>query len=203
MQRIINGFTQLPAYVQELLTGPYLIYVVLALFFFLVVLFFNGRVAHVLRQIFVLAAVVIAVIAYFKRKYPLIWLCAAVLLILALYRLLFWLIVTIRQARINHRIEKRALERARMRRGARKRDFEGTDAPSGEDAAQASFSEKETPEEVTDSTGAEAPSADAENSLTRAQVFDAIRKLTELKDDGILTEAELNRKKRELYARLK
>ena len=207
MQRIISGFTGLPSYLEELLTGPYLIYVVLTLFVFLVVLFFNGNVARILRELFVLGIVVTAVVAWFKKNYSLIWLCAAVLLILFVYRLLVYSIRTIRQMRINHRIEKKALENAQLRRGARKRSYiDDRSAEQGEKAVSPDGSEQEDeafPDSTADEENAPAASGSVAGELSRSQVFDAIRKLTELKDAGILTEEELNHKKSELYSRLK
>ena len=228
MQRIMNAVTQLPDYIRELLTGPYLVYLVLALFVFLVVLFFNGRVAHVLRQIFVIAMVATGIIAYFKRNYPLIWLCLAALVILLIYRLLVYLIITIRQTRINRRIEKRALEKAEMRRGARRRSFisdEHASASGSEGTADASANTdsdagagNKRPDEVSEaihpfsddlSTETEktlprssAPESLAEGSLSRAQVFDAMKMLSDLKDMGVLSEEEFIQKKSDLYARL-
>ena len=199
MQRLTDAFFQLPEYLAELLTGPYLIWVVMALFLFLVVMFFNGRIAHVLRQICVLALAVGSVVAYFKRQYKLFWLLLLALVILLLYRLLVYSFVTIRQNGINRRIEKRALEKARMRRGARKRDF-GNGSPADESSASGEAEDTAVPA-ATEAANAQAADP-ADVSLSRTQLNDAIKKLEDLKDAGVLTEEEFKQKKAGLYSRL-
>ena len=84
MHEVLAAAKQLPEFTAELLTGPYLIYVILVLFVLLIAMFFNGPVAKVMREILILALVIAGVVAYFKHVYPLIWLCAAALAVLLL-----------------------------------------------------------------------------------------------------------------------
>ena len=198
MQKLFDAFFQLPEYVAELLTGPYLVWVVLALFVFLIAMFFNGRIGHGLRQICILALAICSVIAYFKRQYKLFWLLIVALAVLLLYRLLVYACITIRQNHINRRIEKKALEKAEMRRGARKRDFGPENSASEAVRAESPAEERQSGEQQETSGTEDA----ADGTLSRTQLFDSLSKLEDLKNTGALTEEEFNQKKAELYARL-
>ena len=212
MHEVLAAAKQLPEFTAELLTGPYLVYVILVLFVLLIAMFFNGPVAKVMREILILALVIAGVVAYFKHVYPLIWLCAAALAVLLLYRLIVSSFFAVRQARINHRIEKRALEKARMRRGAGRRSSAAGEEKKRMDAGEiAEVVEKETAESqgasirVDDSPAlprSSAPEDISSQTISRSRLDDTLGKLEDLKDAGILTEKEFAEKKAELYNRL-
>ena len=104
MSELWEAARLLPSYITEVVSGPRLPYAIVAGFVFLVALFFSGRIADLLRQLFVLTAVAAAVFAFLTRRYPLFLLCALLLAVLAVFRLIRWLLITIRQNHINRRI---------------------------------------------------------------------------------------------------
>lgn len=118
VRMILQAVYELPGFVRQQFTGPNMIWAITALAVFLVVLFFTNRFTSILREIFVFAAIITALVAYFKRRYVLIWLAVIVLLVLGIFRLIRYIIVTTRQNRINRSIEARALEKAERRRGS-------------------------------------------------------------------------------------
>ena len=118
VRMILQALYELPAFVKQQFTGTHLPWAAAALIVFLIVLLFTNRFTSVLREIFVFAAIITALVAYFKRRYVIIWLALIVLLTLGIFRLVRYIIVTTRQNRINRSIEARALEKARLRRGS-------------------------------------------------------------------------------------
>ena len=118
VRMILQAVYELPDFVRQQFTGPNMVWAITALVVFLVVLFFTNRFTSILREIFVFAAIITALVAYFKRRYVLIWLAVIVLLVLGIFRLIRYIIVTTRQNRINRSIEERALEKAERRRGS-------------------------------------------------------------------------------------
>lgn len=127
MSALLYAVYSVPDYLMELFTGPYRYYAIGAALLYVVVLFFSGKVVAILRDIFVLAAVVLGVVCYFRRKYPLLWVCVFALLLLAIFRLFLYIIITVRNTRRANRIEKKALEKAEKRRGlwSEKRGYSG------------------------------------------------------------------------------
>ena len=123
-QNLIDGFHQLPEYFSRLVSGPYLIWFILALVVYLLVTFLNGPVMHILRLIVIIALLIGAVVSYvYYRNYPQVLVCIGAVLIMLLFRLFAYIIQTLRQDHVNRAIERRQLEKAAMRRGAHKHDF--------------------------------------------------------------------------------
>jgi len=128
MAEFIKALYELPSYIQSVLTGPNLPYAIVAGVVFLLVLFINNRITNLIRQLFVLAAVLIAVFAFKTGRYSLMLLCFFVLILLEVFRFFRYTLTSIRQNHINRRIEERALAKAASRRGA----FVNKQAYSGE-----------------------------------------------------------------------
>ena len=229
MRILFYAIYDVPNYLLELFRGPYKFYAIGAAVLFLVVLFLSGKVVTVLRDLFVLACVTLGVIAYFKRKYPLVWVCVFALIILAMIRLLLYIFVTLRDARRARKIERRALEKAEQRRGLwkEKRGYSG-DRPEEDSAAEEAakpvrFHPENSvpgpaPEASVPRQQAAGPAAGAGNAplpsdapadqpsanrtFTRDEAISAAHKLKDLKELGILTNEEFELIKARLYARL-
>ncbi len=215
VQKIMDAFYQVPELCRTLITGKYMIPTIVAAIIFLFVLFFSNRLADFLRRIFILAAVVLGVIAYFTKQYSLIWICALALVLLAVIRLIIHIFVNVRQDRINSKIEARALAKAKKRRGTwqNKKGYSGeskplVDAPTPEasraDAASQADSmilesevENTVGEDNSDNTVL--PEVDY---MDRTRIMKYVGMLKELKDAGVLTEEEYTKKQAELYSRL-
>ncbi len=214
IQNIINALYQVPEYLRSLVSGRYLIPVIVVLAVFIFVLFFSNKVADFLRRVFIGAMLVLGVIGYFIPRYQLIWVCLILLVLLAVVRLIRYIFVTVRQDRINSKIEARALAKARKRRGTwqNKQGYSGEAKPlvDGDTATSDSASaadaaaEMVLDEEVENKLNAEERAAGMPkvDYMNRKQIMDCIEKLKDLKDAGVLTEAEYNEKARDLYARL-
>lgn len=229
LNQILNAVYEVPDLVLSLLRD-YTLASVIFIIVFLIVLFFTNKVTHVLRELLVIAAIVVGVVGYFRNHYSWIWLAFFVLVILGIVRFIRYLIVTVRQNRINRRINERALAKAARRRGS----WENKQGHSGEqreiyegrpgkmDAAEVhdvvenetrdrqganvdtNFS-KDQKENGNDSelSAAEAKGViSSDGRMSRKAVQDAIDKLKDLRDAGVLTEEEFAQKKADLYARL-
>ena len=223
MSELWEAARLLPSYITEVVSGPRLPYAIVAGFAFLVALFFSGRIADLLRQLFVLAAVAAAVFAFLTRRYPLFLLCAFLLAVLAVFRLIRWLLITIRQNHINRRIEERALAKAASRRGsfANKQGYSGAARPIVYEPDPEPMNAGEIREVVdgteekpgrteaaakTETAAKTEPAAAAAGKdpvlMNREQIFSAVEKLKDLKDAGVLTEAEYSEKTAALYEQL-
>lgn len=249
IHRLFNAFSQVPAYCRHIMTGKYMLPALIFVIIFLVVIFFTSKVVNILRRVFVLAAVILAVIGYFRNDYALIWVNIIALIVLAIARLLRHIFVTVQEDRANAKIEAQALAKARKRRGS----WETKQAYSGESNPNASNSDSDDTllsaasndasgagDAVSDTdkqASAPASSSEASDSDTvqssekktatdpslqqtspipaipeedeeddtyanRDQIMEAIHQLKDLKDKGVLTEEEFNKKKAELYSRM-
>ena len=76
MSALLNAVYQVPQYLMTLFTGQYRLYAFLAAAVFLIVMLFTNRVVTVLRDLFVLAAVVWGVVSYFRGQFEMFWICA-------------------------------------------------------------------------------------------------------------------------------
>ena len=118
MTRFLQAIYDVPDLIRQIFSGKYALLAVLLTIVYLIVLFLSSKVTRVIREFLVLAAVVTGVVGYFKKRFDLLWLMVILLALLAVVGLLRFLLVTIRQNRINRKIERRALEKAEMRRGS-------------------------------------------------------------------------------------
>lgn len=100
------------------LVQKYPIAAIVAAAVFVFILFFSNKVATILRNIYVIAVLIICVYAYFRDNWNLMTAALLTLVVLAVVRLIGYIITTIRTNRRNKRIEERALERAARRRGS-------------------------------------------------------------------------------------
>lgn len=117
MPNIMEILKILPTYALGLIQ-KYTLPAVIAAAVFIFILFFSNKVASFLRKAFVLAVVIICVYAYFRDNWNLMTAALCCVLVLAVVRLIGYIITTIRTNRRNKRIEERALERAAKRRGS-------------------------------------------------------------------------------------
>ncbi len=211
MQTLFYAVYDVPNYLLELFSGHYKFYAAAAAVLFFIVLFFSGKAVTVLRDIFVLASVALGVIAYFKRKFPLVWICVFALILLAIVRLVIYIIISIRDTKRARRIERKAIERGERHRGTlrekrgnseKEPDSPETEKPerklqtgsAGNAAAEAARSPENPP-----AADESAPSGPV---FTREQALSAAHKLRDLKDLGIVTDEEFELIKARLYSRL-
>ena len=222
MRLLLGAVYDVPDLIRYIFTGKYALAATAILIVYLIAVLLNNKVTRAIREFLVIAASVAAVTAYFKRRYSFVWLMLILLAVLFVIRLLSYLLVTIRIRRRNRRIERRALEKAAMRRGSwkDKRGYSGAERPDPEPVVMPAMNRREIADvldnETTEREGAnidltqaetkapaqEAPSA-ASDELSRPVVMDAVRKLSELKELGVLTEEEYNKKCAMLYARMR
>ena len=225
MQVLFHALTRVPDLLRDLYTGKYAPVTIAITVLYLIAIFVNNKVTRVIREILVLAIVAAGVGTYFKRRYPFFWLMVILLAILVLVRLLSYFLVTIRINRRNKKIEKKALEKARMRRGSWKERRGYSGAPR-EDNAPARLPEMDRAEirDVLDNETMEREGADidvgsvpategggtpakdpydtSQGILSRTVVMDALQKLDDLRAIGILTDEEYNQKRALLYSRM-
>ena len=203
MNEITDAFTRLPAYIAELLNGPYLLLVVVLLFLFLTAMFFNRPWAHTMRVLIGAALIAGAIIAFVLKQTQLGCLCTAALLVMVLYRLIVNGIIALHRRVVDSKIEKQALYRASTRRGNRM--MRSNAVHPEENASKAAAGSSEDPDaQAFPALPEEEPgkTIPADQPLTRAQLTENLARLRDLRNAGILTEEEYNRKKTELYARL-
>lgn len=219
---------------------PALIFVIV----FLVVIFFTSKVVNILRRVFILAAVILGVIGYFRNNYALIWVNIIALIVLAIARLLRHIFVTVQEDRANAKIEAKALAKARKRRGSweTKQAYSGESNPNNsnsdsddallsDDASASGTVTSDTDKQAAPASSSAASGSDVSSSsktaakdpslqqtspipvipeedeeedtyANRDQIMEAIHQLKDLKDKGVLTEEEFNKKKAELYSRM-
>lgn len=218
--QILNSIENVPQYCLDFF-NKHQLYTVIGLIIFLVVLLFSNKVTHILRELIVLAAVVAGVIGYFTKTYEQMWVSVFVILIIGIFRFLRYLIVTVRQNKIDAKINERALAKAAKRRGSweEKKGYSGDAKPEDEDDVPAEMTDEELDDVVENETqgheGAsiDTSSADAVNDkmadkpdddgyLSRTAAERALGELKDLRTLGILTEEEYSRKKSEIYSRL-
>lgn len=223
VSRIFAAFWDVPDYVRGQLLTKYLVPTIIVALIYLIILFFSTKVVNILRNIYIVAAVAIGVIAYFRHNYALIWLCVLSLVILGVVKLIRHIFVTVQQNRINARIEAKALAKARKRRGSwhNKQGYSGeakpiidpddlsdekdedTSSESASDEADRLVLDESIHESLNSSDEGEASdSSDSSIPMNRRQIMDAIMQLKELKDKGVLTEEEFNKKKTDLYEKM-
>ncbi len=117
MYQILNHFKEVPPFIKGAFADHTLIAVILLVIFVLAV-FMTNKVATLCRYIVVIAGIAAATIGFVFKRFPYFWTAAGALAILIVIRLLFYTIRTIRQNRIDRRIEERALAKAASRRGS-------------------------------------------------------------------------------------
>ncbi len=139
-----------------------------------------------------------------SANYELLGLCLLLVIVLLLVRLIRYTFVTVRQNRINRKIEQKALAKAQKRRGSwkEKQGYSGDrqdELKGGVSGSEALPSSAEEEPSETEDEGAEAGS---DSYMSRSQFKKAMEELTDLKELGLLTEEEFNQKKAILYSRL-
>lgn len=224
MSQLLRAVFDVPDLIKTIFTGKYALIAVLILIVYLVVMFVNNNVTRFIREGLILLAVVGAVVGYFKRKFAFLWLMLILVALILIVRFLCYLLVTIRISRRNRRIERKALEKAALRRGSwkEKRGYSGTRPEDDEPVNPGVMDEREIADVVANETmekegasidlsfpGEEnAAKPDAASSigrgerLSRTVVLDAVRKLDDLHALGVLTDEETSRKKSELFSRM-
>ena len=222
MSALLHAFNDIPDLLRSLFTGKYAPVAVLVTIIYLVAVLLSGKAVQVIREILVVAIVAAGIIAYFKRQFPFVWLMLILLALLIIIRLLTYLLVTIRVNRKNRRIERRALEKAERRRGSwkEKRGYSGTHAPDMGEEAHPVMSGRELDDVVRNETSARegagidlsydtAPAGSPGTGLPheadvipRAAAEDALRKLEDLRQLGLLTDEEVMDKKALLFSRM-
>lgn len=222
VSRIFAAFWDVPDYVRGQLLTKYLVPTIIVALIYLIILFFSTKVVNILRNIYIVAAVALGVISYFRRNYAMIWLCVLSLVILGIVKLIRHIFVTVQQNRINARIEAKALAKARKRRGSwhNKQGYSGEakpivdpDDPDEEESPSDTSSPSAEADRLvldeslhesldTQDDAAASDSSDSSIPMNRRQIMDAIMQLKELKDKGVLTEEEFNKKKTDLYEKM-
>jgi hypothetical protein len=204
LQNLIDVSVQIPEYARSLITGRYMIPSIVALVILLIAMLFSNKFANLLRTVFILCAVALGAFAFSKHNYELLGLCLLLVIVLLLVRLIRYTFVTVRQNRINRKIEQKALAKAQKRRGSwkEKQGYSGErldeqkDGVSGSEALPSAAAEE--PSETED----EEADAGSDSYMSRSQFKKAMEELTDLKELGLLTEEEFNQKKAILYSRL-
>lgn len=219
LQNILRAITDVPEYANEVLHGPHAAAAIIAGIVFLIVLLITNKFTHVLRELFVVAAIVLGVIAYFRRNYPLLWVCVLVIVILGVFRFARYLLVTVRTNRRNRKIEEQALEKARRRRGSFRSNsadsrtvlpldeddldpelpYENDSQKAGRAFAFRNADDAYGPSRTNEANGDNSGRPDGLSPLSRKDVMDAIDMLHRLRDMGVLTEEECNTKAAKLY----
>ncbi|MDO4620287.1 MAG: SHOCT domain-containing protein [Lachnospiraceae bacterium] len=196
MTALLQAVYRVPDYLLWLFEGNYRLYAIGVAVVFLIVLLFSNKVITVIRDLFVMATVVFGVICYFKRIYPMFWICAGALVILAVFRLLLFIITSIVSSRRRRRIERTALEKAERRRGSwsEKRGYSG-EKPADRDVTEKireteanirkDSSSKASETKITAPKAAEAKAANAASSSADAAVSEGTA--SSAVDDGDIT----------------
>ena len=188
LKELIAAINDVPEYIRAVIYGPHLIYAIIAGVIFIVVLLITNRFTNILRKIFVYASIVVAAYAFFTKRYALFWVSILFLGTLLLFRFIRFLIIYIQETVRNRRIEKRALARARERRGSfeKKKGYSGDYRPVEDNGTAA-------PEHTPAPQAAE---------ISRAEMNEAIQSLKKLHEMGILTEMELAEKTALVYEKM-
>lgn len=204
-ETLLDALKQLPQYIPALFTGSHKYFALAGLVVFILALFVSRKLGRVLRAVYVIFACASGAVAYYQKNFPYLVLMALSLLVLIIVRLIFYLTVTVRQNRINAKIEAKALAKARKRRGSwkNKQGYSGDAKPiydpdevtAGKNCPSSGSNRTEDEEEMVQRS-------EKTGYMNRRQVMEAVSKLKDLKDLGILTEEEFNEKKSELYSRL-
>ena len=157
MAEFIKALYEMPDYIKTILTGPHLPYAIAGGVIFLLVLVINNRLTNLIRQLFVLAAVLIAVFAFKTGRFSLMLLCFIALILLEVFRFIRYALTTARTNYRDRRFEERALEKAASRRGAfvNKQAHSGERRPIVDPDADVPMNETEI-RDVVDSKGEEA-----------------------------------------------
>lgn len=246
MEKIIKYVTGVPAYLKYMWNDHFVLTIIL-LSLFLLVAFFNFKFVPFIRKVVVAGLILLGLVGAIngRRQHGYQMLCTAVifLVVLLLVRILMNEITEIRRSRLNARIEKRQLERARTRRGdfSKRRGYSGKTRPTetptavetmvradieeiiGSKLPDSSLPEKETwhsseepkvPILPGDETAAlpegifyARPNTEEKhfdgNSVLAADIYEALLKLGKLKEQGIITELEFQKKKTELLEKIR
>lgn len=117
MTQYIQAIKGLPAYVESLVSG-HLILAALCLIVFVIALVMTNKVATICRYAVVIVCIAVGAFSFVFDARQLFCLVALILLLMILIRLMMYGIRTIRQNRIDRRIEERALAKAASRRGS-------------------------------------------------------------------------------------
>ena len=144
MSTILEQIREIPGYIRWAFTSRTIAAVVIALLF-IFVLFFSNKVAGVFRKFFIVLCIGASVYAAIAKKYDILWTAVFMLIILAIVRLIAYIIRTVRQNRINARIEERALAKAAQRRGSwkNKQGYSGQAKPIEDDYTPGEMSKDE------------------------------------------------------------
>ena len=117
MQLFFNHLKDTPAFLKAAFSDHTVI-AVIALVIFVLAVVMTNKIATFCRYIVVIGAIIGVTVGFVFKKYPYFWTSVGILLVLICVRLLLYSIRTIRQNRIDRRIEERALAKAASRRGS-------------------------------------------------------------------------------------
>ncbi len=241
MDKVFKYVASVPDYLRYMWNNHFVLTVIL-LGVFILVAFFNFKFIPFIRKVTVAACFLLGVAGAIngRRQHGYQMLCTAILALIVLFliRLLMNTIMEMRRNRLNARLEKRQLERARNRRGdfSRRRGYSGKVRPAsaptdieastradieeiigskvGGDAKESwhDSNEPDVPVLPGDETGslpegvfyAKPETKKFEgNSVLSADVYEALLKLGTLRENGIITELEFQKKKTELLDKIR
>ena len=117
MNTVIEGFKTFPSFMQEAFKS-HLIVLIICLAIFAIALVMSNKLAVICRYIYVIGAIGCGVYAVLAKKKELLFALILSLIVMIVIRLIIYSIRTIRQNRIDRRIEERALAKAAARRGS-------------------------------------------------------------------------------------
>lgn len=240
MEKILKYVSGVPAYLKYMWEEHFVLSIII-LSLFILVAFFNFKFVPFIRKVVVAALILLGLVGAIngRRQHGYQTLCTAIifLIVLLLIRILMSEITEMRRSRLNARIEKRQLERARTRRGdfSKRRGYSGKERPAAaptavettvradiEEIINSKLPEKEAwhssqepnvpvlpgdetsvlPEGIFYAKPEEEKQFDG-NSVLAADIYEALLKLGKLKEQGIITELEFQKKKTELLDKIR
>ena len=144
MEGILNQIKDIPVFLASAFK-THLLAAVIVLAVFVFVLFFTNKVAHFLRNIFIVAVILGCIYAVYITNFGMMWAGIFSLILLAIVRIILNIIRNVRQDRINKRIEERALAKAEKRRGSwkNKQGYSGQAKPIEDDYVPGEMSSDE------------------------------------------------------------
>lgn len=241
MEKFIKYVSGVPAYLKYMWEDHLVLSVILLLLFVLVA-FFNFKFIPFIRKVVIAGLILLGLVGAINGRrqhgYQMLFTAVIFLILLLFIRILMSEIMEIRRSRLNARIEKRQLERARTRRGdfSKRRGYSGkvrpSEAPTAvettvradieeiigsklpEKEAWHSSEEPKVPVLPGDETAVlpegvfyAKPNVEDKNfsgnSVLAADIYEALLKLGKLKDQGIITELEFQKKKTELLDKIR
>ena len=158
LKTILGALPDVPNYLIDVFQRHTIVGVILLVIFAFSLLFSN-KVAYYLRMIFIIAAIGFGAFGFYrgtkKNGFHLFLTCVVALLVMIIFRGVRAIIASIRQRRIDARIEERALEKAAKRRGnfKNKQGYSGEQRPIVDDEKPAEMSKDEIRDVVSQEWG--------------------------------------------------